>query len=576
MGTISLCMIAKDEERWIAQAIESVRPIVDEVILVDTGSSDRTVEIAEGLGAKVYFQPWDNDFSRPRNLSLEKATCDWILVLDADEVIAATDLGEVKRLTEDRRHCVEFLQRHYSDDHRLSNFLPCRGEFPELEKNHGGYFESNLVRLFPNHEGIHYRGKVHELVEHSIRDIAKHTIVRTEVRIHHYGHIASVKRQRNKSSIYTPLGEAKVREQPTDWKNFFELGVEHNNNGRLAESVVAFRQAARLNPQYVPTWINMGYVQCELQHYQDAVQSLTTALRLDPRSDEAYCNLGVVYLRTKHFEAAEQQFRAATRLNQHYVNAYCNLGTCLALQGRMAEAINIYLVVLEMFPTCQKAHAEAGALYLSGGVSERAEYHLRQAIALLPDDARSHLHLGQLLRGSARLFEATSAFQRFCELEQIRHGSRLPEDLAQLIRNVLKECDALTTQILLGKGGRSPLVAVEDQAATLRGGSQSGETPMPREDSVAGTKSRKNGRSRKTSDESAEGSKRRRRKKVATPAGPTEKRGAPERKGATTKRGKQVKPSAGQSRAAKASSTKNHAKKKRSKRAESGAEEAEA
>ncbi len=458
-------MIAKNEETFIASAINCVADIVSEVILVDTGSEDATVQIAEDLGARVYFQAWQDDFSKPRNLSLQYATSDWILVLDADEVIAKQDLAKFKVLTADPLRCTEFLQRHYTDDHRLSNFTPCQGEFPELERNHGGYFESNLVRLFPNHEGIHYRGRVHELVEHSIRDIGKHRVERTEVRIHHYGHIDTVKQEKKKSTIYTPLGEAKTKEQPKDWKNFFELGVEHNNNGNLEESLAAFREAARLNPEYLSTWINMGYVQCELGAYQDAVGSLLTAIRIDEKADEAYCNLGVVFLRVKDYAGAEKHFRSAVRYNPSYVNAYCNLGTCLALQERFSESVAVFLRVLELFPTCQKAHAEVGALYLSKNILPQAEFHLRRAFELNPRDARTCLHLGQLFKLLRQALEAVAYFQRFIDLHLEAQGGQLSGELGKLARRLQHECDVLTNQAFLGKDEGS-LIVVEVEAET--------------------------------------------------------------------------------------------------------------
>ena len=267
--SISLCMIAKNEEEFIGKCIASVKSIVSEVILLDTGSTDRTIEIAEGLGAKIYHRPWTGDFAEARNVSLQYATGDWILILDGDEVIAQSDLPELQRMTLDRSICWEFLQRHYSNDYRLSNYLPVRGQFPELEAGHAGYFESNLVRLFPNHVGIEYRGKVHELVEHSIREIKGLTVKRTEVRIHHYGHTEAVRAKKKKGDLYTPLGQAKVIENPNDWKNQFELGVEHNNNGRLAESEQAFLRSLELNPTYGSTWVNLGYVQCEMKKYPE-------------------------------------------------------------------------------------------------------------------------------------------------------------------------------------------------------------------------------------------------------------------------------------------------------------------
>ena len=86
-NTVSLCLIVKDEEATIGMAIKSVLALVDEVIVVDTGSQDNTRIIAEGYGAKVFDVPWADDFSAARNAALDQASGKWILVLDADEFL---------------------------------------------------------------------------------------------------------------------------------------------------------------------------------------------------------------------------------------------------------------------------------------------------------------------------------------------------------------------------------------------------------------------------------------------------------------------------------------------------------
>lgn len=94
--TISLCMIVKNEEAHLAQAVGSVQELVDEVVIVDTGSTDATKEIARGVGARVYSFEWQDDFSAARNYSLDQATSDWVLVLDADEYLEQADLKVIK------------------------------------------------------------------------------------------------------------------------------------------------------------------------------------------------------------------------------------------------------------------------------------------------------------------------------------------------------------------------------------------------------------------------------------------------------------------------------------------------
>lgn len=347
---LSLCMIAKDEAHCIADCLNSVRQIVSEIVLVDTGSTDQTVQIATKLGAKVFHLPWEDDFAKARNFSLRFASGDWILVLDADERISPRDLGMFPELMKDRKICWEFLQRHYSEDMRISDYQPCKGEDPEMEQGYPGYFESGLVRLFPNRLGIEYRGRVHELAEHSINEKKELKILRTKVRIHHYGHTRAAKELKKKGKLYTPLGEKKVREQPSDWKGFFELGVEHNNNGQLQASELALVRSLQLNPLYLDTWVNLGYVQCELKKYDEAIASLRRALELQPSSEEALLNMGVVYLRIDRWREAEELFRQAVKIKPDYVNALNNLATVLFRQNRVSEAALILRRILDFVP----------------------------------------------------------------------------------------------------------------------------------------------------------------------------------------------------------------------------------
>jgi tetratricopeptide (TPR) repeat protein len=426
--SISLCMIVRDEEDWIAQCIDSVKSIVSEIIVVDTGSVDKTVEIAESRGAKVFFQAWENDFAKARNFSIEKASGDWILVLDADEAIAEKDLLALTALIQDDKICWEFLQRHYSNDHRLSEYKPVSGEYPEWEKGFAGYFESNCVRLFPHKQGLSYEGRVHELVEHSIRKVGKHEIHRTQVRIQHFGHTEKVKAKKDKSSIYTPLGMEKLKDDPTYWQAYFELAVEHNQNGRHQQSVIAFLQSLAMMPNYVPAWVNLGYVLCEMGNYRLSEHALLSALEYDQKSDEAFCNLGVVYMRTNQLRKAEQVLKRAWELNPSYVNAAINLGKTLAMQNRASEAVLVYRRILQMMPKCAVAKADLGSVYLSQRMFREAEICLRGALEDDPNISRVYLQLGQLLRAVNRVDESVMALTRFVAMERGRPGKSAQEE----------------------------------------------------------------------------------------------------------------------------------------------------
>lgn len=423
-------MIAKNEEACIARAIDSVKPLVSEIIVVDTGSDDRTIQVAQEHGAQVLSFAWCDDFAAARNFSLAQSTSDWILVLDADEMIAPCDLDELRSLCEKDGVCYRFNQRHYTSDARLSGFIPCRGEFPELEQGIPGYFESGCVRLFPNHQGIEFRGAVHELVEQSIAEIQRHQIIESSIRIHHYGHTDQVRSRKNKAALYTPLGAKKTELSPQDWKSFFELGVEHNCNLRYAQSVEAFRKSIELNPNYLPTWINMGYALCELGDLDQAIAAQATALKLSPSASEAHCNLGVAYLRKRELAKAESHLRKAITINRRYVNAFCNLARVLSELGRDSEAVFFLQRAVELLPSCAGAFADLGAIYLKSKLLGQAALNFDKALALEPDNVQALFNQSLLFAAQQKNQLAVSNLERVYQLETRQHGAETALALA--------------------------------------------------------------------------------------------------------------------------------------------------
>ncbi len=143
--TVSLCVIARDEEATIGMAIKSVLALVDEVIVVDTGSHDNTRIIAEGYGARVVDIAWADDFSAVRNIALNEAACDWVLVLDADEYLQPVRPVEFQRLLHDATVAGYRLRLISSDVTAI--------DAPE-----------NRVRLFRNAPEVRYQYPINERI----------------------------------------------------------------------------------------------------------------------------------------------------------------------------------------------------------------------------------------------------------------------------------------------------------------------------------------------------------------------------------------------------------------------------
>lgn len=188
---ISLCMIVRNEEQHLDKCLTSVKAVVDEICIVDTGSTDSTVKIAEAHGARVASRPWDDDFSAARNASLEMASGDWILHLDADEELSETAIEMIPAL----------LERAGTHGY----VLPVDSYVPS------GLSRAYCLRLFQRIPGIKYRGRIHEDIGPALRSAGK-TVAIAEAPIYHYGYqedpmLATGKRSRNRSLLIKSLEE---------------------------------------------------------------------------------------------------------------------------------------------------------------------------------------------------------------------------------------------------------------------------------------------------------------------------------------------------------------------------------
>ena len=182
---ISLCMIVRDEAHCIETVLSTSRPHVEEIVLVDTGSEDSTVAIAKPYVDILDHFSWIYDFSAARNFSLSLASQPWILVLDADEVIAPHDFSTLRQLIEPETYDGFYLtQRLYRNNH-LGNDAVWKLADPNdpFTKQYRGYTENPILRLFRNQPSIQFQGRVHEAVDQSIQRNRTHD---AHIPIHHY------------------------------------------------------------------------------------------------------------------------------------------------------------------------------------------------------------------------------------------------------------------------------------------------------------------------------------------------------------------------------------------------------
>jgi tetratricopeptide (TPR) repeat protein len=225
--TLSLCMIVKDEEAMLGQCLAAVRDHVDEIVVVDTGSTDRTIEIAREYGATVLEREWTGDFAAARNVSFDAATGDWLLFLDADEVLVD---GDGPRLR-------ELCGRTW------------REAFYLTETNHTGSLEDgtavthNALRLFRNRPEYRFEGRIHEQIAHRLPGFLPERFESTTVRIEHYGYLGAVRDAKEKSRRNIELLERQVAEGMDSPFLHFNLGSEYAAAGDNPAALAAFQRA---------------------------------------------------------------------------------------------------------------------------------------------------------------------------------------------------------------------------------------------------------------------------------------------------------------------------------------------
>lgn len=353
MPRLSLAMIVKNEEACLAHSLESVRDLVDEMVVLDTGSTDRTVEIARAFGAAVHAFSWIGDFSAARNAALQHCTGDWILVLDADEAIDRLDHGAIRAALEakDIQAYLLWIREYF----RSGAFIGISGP---PQRNDGRYTEGasfshqqsyQAVRLFRAQPGPVFQGRIHELAEQYFQQKGLPT-GRLEAVIHHFGKV-DAQRDAIKQREYTRLAKEEVRCHPGDSMahyNLVQQALQVDDWEAVRDSARAYLRLS----ERVPMMIYLGAAQACL-HLGDPAAGLPyldAMLTQQPGHAVALDARGEVLAELGRMDEAQASFLAALESDPGFTLPFLHLSRLLDEGGNAASARSVLEAGLDQNP----------------------------------------------------------------------------------------------------------------------------------------------------------------------------------------------------------------------------------
>ncbi|MEC0094288.1 tetratricopeptide repeat-containing glycosyltransferase family 2 protein [Paenibacillus macquariensis] len=349
--SIGVHIITKDEAELLPQCLESVQH-ADEIIVIDTGSKDSSVLIAQSYGAHVITMDWENDFSKPRNEALRHAHTEWILMLDADERLLTPLHIVEEQLTSIDSHIQAITVI-------VDNLV---SKQPENRVTH------QALRLFRNNENYEFRGIIHEQIEASI--IEKHglsSISNSDIQIIHLGYLPKYLYNKNKVARNHTLLQQALKEMPDDPFLLYNMGITHCQAGQLEQSQHYLEQSLLLAPLNQSYRANLIRDLCKIYLELNLTQPLDILLihELNRYSNypDLHFLLGQSLERQGLLERANDAYQNATSctigtLNPRYITEmgvahflpHCHMGMIAQQLGRMEDAARHFHLSLQFNP----------------------------------------------------------------------------------------------------------------------------------------------------------------------------------------------------------------------------------
>jgi len=371
-------MIVKNGADSLTPCLESVRGLVQQIVIADTGSTDNTCEIGRSFGAEIIHLPWENHFAKARNQALTPISTDWVLVLDADEELDEKARNSLPQLLEAPKvggYLVPIRNYVSTRFNRGWDRVAIANDYKHPRaKQAAAYLTHENCRLFRRQPDIYFEGRVHELVEEQIIGAGLEIGV-APFFIHHFGQLADQEAKAKKAAFYRELLRLKVQEAPGDpfaWINFGLQEFESFNNPE--EALRCFERALTLNPKASQAWLFTGMVQLNCGRHQEALFALERANgRGSGAALQAHLK-GDALFGVKRFEEARAEYRNALKLVDNDPQLQSKLGFAEVLLGHKEAGIKKLKQAAAAVPTMFEIHDRLVKSYIVANLlAEAAE-----------------------------------------------------------------------------------------------------------------------------------------------------------------------------------------------------------
>lgn len=290
---ISLCVIVKDEAKVLRRCLESVHDAIDEIIVVDTGSTDGTIEIAKEFTEQVYSFTWINDFSAARNYAASKAQGQWILVLDADEFIDRDNL----------LHAINELKSHNGQfDYYGANIINFAGD------DGAQIVQSRHSRIYKNNGDIEYYRAIHEQLQSKTGQALR--LGTSSLMIYHTGYIKQTIQEKNKQERNLPLIHSEREQKSDEAFDLYNYGNEMivlgNTEAALDAYIQAFKKKTDIHLEWIPMCLmNIVESLITLKRYNDALSVIRDAGPAFSDAADFEYTRGFVYMLQRRYDEAK-------------------------------------------------------------------------------------------------------------------------------------------------------------------------------------------------------------------------------------------------------------------------------